>query len=187
MSVDLTNRDLELIRVLDPARWLTTRQIQQHYFSHASANACQKRLRKLAEADVIANVRPSRTTQSLWRIGGKGICRLQAEGILVRGVPKRMPGNLDHFLTINELRLWFMRQFQGNDYTLKFFLAEWELKPGRQLQVIPDALASIEAGSTSSLIALEVDLRTETPGFFKRTKLENYGEFRFVNKEQAPY
>src|SRR5436190_519595 len=87
MNVDLTNRDLELIRVLNRARWLTTRQVQQHYFSHASSNACQKRLRKLAAANLIANVRPSRTTQSLWRIGSKGIHQLRAEGVVLRGIP----------------------------------------------------------------------------------------------------
>src|SRR5206468_2936131 len=86
------------------------------------------------------------------------------------------------FVTINECRLWFMRHFQA-DYRLNFFSAEWELKAGRHLQVIPDALASIQTGQTLSLIALEVDLGTENPAFFKRTKLENYGEFRFGKQE----
>src|SRR5205823_1196150 len=88
MNIDITPRDIELVRVLDRARWLTTRQIHNHYFGDASVNACQKRLRKLAEADVIFNVRPSRTEQSLWRIAGKGIARLQSEGVVVLGIPK---------------------------------------------------------------------------------------------------
>ena len=182
MNISITPRDIELVRVLDRARWLTTRQIHNHYFGHASVNACQKRLRKLAEAAVITTVRPSRTEQSLWRIAKEGIARLQSEVAVVLGIPKRIPGNLDHFVTINECRLWFMRHFQA-DYRLNFFLAEWELKAGRQLQVVPDALASIQTGQTSSLICLEVDLGTENPAFFKRTKLENYSELRFGKQE----
>ncbi len=185
MTVVLTNRDLELIRLLNQARWLTTQQVHQYYFRDTSVNACQKRLRKLAEANVIANVRPSRTAQSLWRIGAKRTVQLHAEGTVIRGIPKRIPGNLDHFLAINDLRLWFMRQYRGTEYSLKFFLAEWELKAGRKLQVIPDALLSIEDSQRSSLIVLEVDLGTENLGFFGRTKIENYRAIRLIQEQPA--
>src|SRR5947209_8099541 len=115
MMVAITNRDLELIRILDRARWLSTRQIRQHFFATASLNACQKRLRKLAEADLIAHVRLSRTEQNLWRIGPRGTARLQSEGILIQGTPKRTPVNLEHFLTINSFRLWFLRHFENRN------------------------------------------------------------------------
>ena len=185
MSVALTNRDLEFIRILDRARWLTTSQVQQHYFRNASINACQKRLRKLAEADLIAHARPSRTEQNLWRIGSRAVARLHSEGIAIQGIPKRPPGNLEHFLTINSFRLWFMRHFENrNDYRLDSFLGEWELKEGRQLQVIPDALVSIEMASRRSLICNEVDLGTENPTFFKRSKLHNYSQL--VSRGEMP-
>jgi hypothetical protein len=177
MKITLTDRDLNLISLLDRAHWLTTRQIHQCFFPNASANACQKRLRILASGGFLVQVRSNRTDQSVWRIGIPGLARLQKEGIASNTVPKRVPGNLDHFSTINDVRLWFLRNLCGPEFHLKYYLAEWELKTNRQLKVIPDALAVV-SGHHDILVAVEVDLGTENASFFQRSKIENYRQFR---------
>jgi hypothetical protein len=177
MKVILTLRDRDLLRLVANARWLTTAQIHQVYFPARSINACQKRLRRLASSDFIAPVRPSRTEQQLWRIGRKGLTALRTEGAASLRVPKRAPGNLDHFCAINALRLWFLRHFSARENQVRF-LAEWELKRGRVLSVIPDALVWLERDNTSLLLSLEVDLGTENPSLFAKVKLRNYRTFR---------
>jgi len=180
MNLHLTERDRDLLLVLSRARWLTTRQIHGHYFEEASLNACQKRLRKLAQASFLAGVRPSRMETQLWRLGTQGVQTLRAREATAPSVPKRIPGNREHFLTVNDLRLWFRGHFRGQGPNLSFFLAEWELKRGRQLEVIPDALVQLTAGERSLMLALEVDLGTENPVLFARMKLDNYGRFETV-------
>jgi hypothetical protein len=175
MKLVLTERDLDLLRMCRRAGWLTTRQIQGYYFPGVSVNASQKRLRKLAQASYLFHARPSRTEQSLWRIGRLGLCRLEPEGMSSVELPKRVPGNLQHFLLINDLRLWFGRETQDSPFRLLSFQAEWELKQqSRQLKAIPDALAVIEVAGKVCVFAIEVDLGTEPMSFFQKTKIQNY-------------
>jgi hypothetical protein len=177
MKTILTSRDRDLLLLASKARWLTTAQIHRAYFHNCSVNACQKRLRKLAQTGLLASARPSRTEQQLWRIGVHGAANLHAGG-LSTPIPKRPPANLDHFRTINDLRLWFKCELRDGSYS---FLAEWELKRGRKLTVIPDALVRIKANRWSLLLAIEVDLATENPGFFALSKLRNYQSFASLN------
>lgn len=177
MKVQLTRRDDDLIATIAKARWLTTQQIHAFYFRGVSLNACQKRLRKLASAGFLSGARPSRMETQLWRLGSEGARLLRNRGVGMSPVPKRLPGNRDHFAAINDLRLWFRRKFEPTA-KLDFFVAEWELKRGRQLLVIPDALARVSRGDHSLLLALEVDLGTENPATFAHMKLANYQRFQ---------
>ena len=68
----LTSRCLALLRLLRAARWLTTTQIHRRYFSHATIDACRKRLRKLASHDYVRTRQPNRMTEALFTLGLEG-------------------------------------------------------------------------------------------------------------------
>src|SRR5437763_1791864 len=71
-SVQITPRDLQLLRKLNAAGWLTTRQIQRRFFLGVSANAVCKRLRKLAAEKYISMARYNSTECALYRLAGQG-------------------------------------------------------------------------------------------------------------------
>jgi hypothetical protein len=186
MKLILTDRDRQIVRILTQARWLTTEQLRALFFPEASANACQKRLRKLVEGGFIFQCRRSRTEQSLWRAASQGIVLLQSEGIEPPSKVTRVPQNLSHFSEINTVRTWFIRETPAAGLRLALFRAEWEIKAGNRLRAIPDALAVI-SGTQSGTIAIEVDLGTEGLEFFVRTKLKNYDGFTAGDRNDGRY
>ena len=195
-SVQITPRDLQLLRKLNAAGWLTTRQIQRHFFPGVSANAVCKRLRKLIAGKYIGMARHNSTECALYRLAGQGKLtlvehfNLDAEEI---NIPTQVPRKLEHFTKVNDLRFSF-EQLQGwSRASLLFFFSERELFFYRQhsgkasdpilrlleaYNIIPDALARIRIANQRVArdidIAVEYDAGTEQAGYFGRTKVQQY-------------
>ena len=162
----LTKRCLALLRLLRVARWLTTTQIHRRYFSHATIDACRKRLRKLASRDYVRTCQRNRMTEALFTLGleGKRILE-QLDGDSVQ-LERRLPKQLEHFIGINDVRIAAESRLE-----LSFFFASWQLSKLRWPHpIVPDAVFSFE-GRT---FAVELDRGKESVRYFVRTKTPFY-------------
>jgi hypothetical protein len=68
----LTNRDMELLRELRAARWLTTTQIRRRFFTQASLSAAHRRLRKLVVVKYLVRYQEDRMHQAMFTLGPEG-------------------------------------------------------------------------------------------------------------------
>jgi hypothetical protein len=192
--VKLTERDMRLLQTLNAAGWLTTRQIQRHFFAGKGTNAVCKRLRKLTAGSFIAMTRLGSTEEALYRLAGQGRLALAEHSRLQENditIPTQLPRKIQHFTATNDLRFYF-EQLAG-DVTTLFFFSERELalyyqRLGQNSDVIlsllakhrtiPDALARISRHRADrddeTDLALEYDAGTEQASFFGRTKVKHY-------------
>jgi hypothetical protein len=195
-SVEITGRDLQLLQTLKAAGWLTTRQIQNHFFPGKSANAVCKRLRKLVAGKYLGIVRRSSTECAFYRLASQGklalseYLNLEPEEITIT---TQLPRKLNHFMGINDLRLAFGQLNGERGVKLVSFISERELSLYRHdpaensnvlprllqsYRIIPDALARIritnQEGARDIDVAIEFDAGTEHTGFFGKTKVVQY-------------
>ena len=160
LTVQLTVRDRELFNLLAKARWLSTSQVRRRFFPDVSANAVNKRLRKLTQAGYLYRVRPGLTAECFYRLAQKarGLCPDQSIVL-----PRSLPVHLMHFTHINDVRLWLEAQV-SQGLPLHEFWSECELKSvGQTWPVVPDGLAALALDGRVSLLAFEVDEGTEQP------------------------
>src|SRR6266404_1408161 len=97
-----TERDKSLIVKCGLCRWLTTTQIQRLYFPQATANAVQKRLRKLTEAGYLRTHREGLLSEALHSPGPKGKVILEEKGLTCTGgndVSRQIP----HLAGVNDI------------------------------------------------------------------------------------
>ncbi len=66
MTVRLTPRCMELLRLLQAARWLATGQVRRRFFPHATIDAAHKYLRKLTREGYLLMVRKHRMAEALF-------------------------------------------------------------------------------------------------------------------------
>ena len=162
----LTNRCMDLLRLLRAARWLTTGQVRLRFFPRATVDAVHKRLRKLTEATYLTMVRENRMTEALFTLGPEGkrvLERSGAEEIVLERTP---PKQLEHFIGINDLRI-----AAELSVPLRYFFASWELPgTGWRYPLIPDAVFAMQ----DRTFAAEFDRGLETIGYFMRTKITVY-------------
>lgn len=171
-KIDVTSRDIELLELLLRARWLSTEQIRRRFFPRASSNAAQKRVRKLVSAGLLYASRRGRTDHSLFRLTPRG-CSIAGDP--ERKTPKRLPAELEHFVAINDLRLWFEMQA---DICVRRYIAEWEYRPFETKgALIPDAVVEVDGSHGMKRFAIEVDMGTENAAVLVR-KLSVYGDLR---------
>jgi hypothetical protein len=168
LSMRLTHRCRDLLRLLATARWLTTNQIHRRFFPTATADAARKRLRKLAKAGYVVVSRHDRMSPALFTLGKEGRRILEREGLAdCIALQRRPPKQLEHFVGINDLRL-VLEAVSG----LSYFFACWELPAiGWRHALIPDAIFAI---SQQTFVG-EFDRGQETIQFFLKTKMEIYG------------
>jgi hypothetical protein len=178
MTVRITERDIQILELLAAAGWLSTRQIQYALFPDAITKVVNKRMRKLTEAKHLEKVRLSRTDQNLYRLGNEGKKVVASEtnfpeaGIVLMRKP---PRELDHFIAINDLRLFFEKEVKKRGGEMKFFFADLELKKrGEQSPIIPDAIMRFVLGGRDYRFAIEYDNGTETSRYFAREKVRKY-------------
>jgi hypothetical protein len=180
----LTDRDIKILLKVNDCYWLSTMQLKRYFFPGTTLRAVNKRLKLLADQDYLFGQQPSRSEEYYFRLRNKGRnvliekANLNADDIRL---PQKLPTQLKHFSTLNDLR-WHCEQsilaIQGQ---LKFFFIDRELKsmfPGTR--IIPDILSSFAIGRNNTkqriLIAIEYDAGTENPQYFGRDKLQSYAE-----------
>lgn len=161
----LTLRDMQILRLLRTARWLTTSQVRARFFSHASCDAVRKRLRKLTQEKYLVMVRRDRMSHALFALGPHGKAVLEDESTEPVILERRPPANSDHLTGVNDCRV--SSELAGCAY----FFACWELaRIHWRHKLIPDAIFSLQ----DQTFAIEFDRGFEGAAFFARTKLPHY-------------
>jgi hypothetical protein len=162
----LTPRCMELLRLLQSARWLTTSQIRRRFFPSASADAVRKRLRKLTAAGFVYAVQQNRMAESLFTLGKSGKRFLENSGADAVVLERRPPTQLEHFLGVNEIRI--AAELAGEP---SYFFAYFELPGvGWKHSIIPDAIFTMR----TETFAVEFDRGLEGVQYFVRTKVPAY-------------
>ena len=165
-TMRLTDRDMEILTLLRPARWLETSQLHRRFFAPATLSAARKRLRRLAAAGCIRKHQGDRMREALFTIGREGARLFERRAGGAVALEKRPPLQRDHFLAVNTIRI--AAELCGS---LSYFFAYWELPAaGWRHSLIPDAVMSL-GGRT---FALEIDRGVEGIRFFMRTKIAVY-------------
>ena len=141
----ITKRDEQLFIKLNRAAWLTTSQIGRYFFPDKTANAINKRMRKLAKESYLYPDRKSSTEEYLYRLTSKSKqyllmhTPLEPENITV---PKRLPQNLKHFSRINDLRSYIEMSVKSQSGHMILFSTDREIKSiVPNSLIIPDAIA----------------------------------------------
>lgn len=161
----LMPRDMQLLRLLRTARWLTTRQVRARFFSHATCDAVRKRLRKLTQEKYLVMVRRDPMSDALFALGTHGKAVLEDESTEPVILERRPPANFDHLMGVNDCRV--SAELAGCAY----FFACWELPHIHwRHKLIPDAILSV----SNQTFAIEYDRGFEGAQFFAKTKLPYY-------------
>ena len=164
----LRERDVEIMRLLKAARWLSTSQLKKRFWSHATADAARKRLRKLTDSGYLRAHQEHQMKEILFALSQEGRAELERLGSEALTLESKPPKQREHFLAVNDVRI--AAELTGR---LDFFFGYWELPGiGWQYAVIPDALFSIEGRK----IAVEVDRGRETTKYFVKSKMKGYRE-----------
>lgn len=176
----LTERDIQMLRKLHQCYWLSTSQIKRYFFANTSRRAINKRLFILMTAQYIFAKRLSRMTECYYRLGARGktvlMERLDMSDDDIT-IPLKLPVQLKHFSTINDIRWYFERDIEKRDGAIDFFLMDRELKGMlSDSNIIPDALIGfrLNQNQLTQLYAIEYDAGTENPQYFGRDKVKKY-------------
>lgn len=172
-----------LLEALGKMRFLTTTQVARLAFG-GSRWAGNKRLRKLLDAGLVrAWVRDlaDDNVYSLDRAGARVLGGVNGDpGPWT--VPRGLDGNLDHLLTINQVRIRLALELAEAGGELAWWRSDWELRAHGREPVIPDALFAISwKGAGVQAFALEVDNQTRSPRAFLK-KLLKYCSVRFFRR-----
>jgi Replication-relaxation len=157
MTVRLTERDARMLVKCAVCRWLTTEQLKHLYFPHATLNAVQKRLRKLADAGYLRSYQEHPTAESIHAVGPKGKALVEERGVEAIAM-SAAPRQAEHLWGVNELRL----AAEQGSVPVGYFFAFWQLADvGWRYPVIPDAVFAVCAPERRVFLA-EYDRGTET-------------------------
>ncbi len=170
MTVRITERDVAMLVKCALCRWLTTDQLRRLYFPTATLNAVQKRLRKLADAGYLRSHREHPTAESIHTVGPKGKPLVEEKGVEV-AAGSDVPGQVEHLLGVNELRLGV----EQSPVAVAYCSAYWQLADlGWRYPAIPDLVFAVRSPERRAFVA-EYDRGTETlDKLFE--KLRRYGE-----------
>src|SRR5436309_574736 len=139
MSVRLTKRCMDLLELLQAARWLTTQQVRRRFFPHATLDATRKRLRKLTEVGYLAMCQEHRMCSAFFSLGREGKRVLETQGAEEIVLERKLGAQTDHLSGINDIRLAAEAKLP-----VSYFFACWELpKVGWRHGIIPDAIFSV--------------------------------------------
>jgi len=152
----VTERDKALIAKCGICRWLSTSQVQRLYFPHATVNAVQKRLRKLADEGFLRTHREDLLSQAIHAVGPKGKAIAEARGVdaVLRA---EVPRQIEHLKGVNDIRI----AVETGPVRVAYFFAHWQLADvGWPNPVIPDAIFAVRVPERRSF-AVEYDRLTE--------------------------
>ncbi len=139
MNTRLTERCRNLLRLLQAARWLSTGQVHRRFFASATASAARRRLRKLTRSRYLKRFQANRMQEALFALGPAGKRELERRGGTRIVLERRPPKQLEHFLTLNELRIALELAAP-----ISYFFAYWELPGlGWKQPIIPDAVFAV--------------------------------------------
>jgi len=172
----IMRRDREVMKRLAAARWLTTSQIAALCFPSLSMEMPRRRLRLLRKNRYVIS-RQNNLMAAAWHSLGP----LGREVVLAHGwnrpiqLQRSLPRNLEHFMGINEIRVFVEIKAKQGEFEVGFFYASWELQQlGWTARIIPDAACHLAHAGMEQTIFFEYDRGGESPGYIMRTKLDCY-------------
>lgn len=165
----LTERCLELLKLLESARWLSTGQVRRRFFAKATASAARRRLRRLAQAGYLRKHQENRMREAVFALDREARRVLEAEkngGKLVT-LERKPPKQMEHMAGINDIRI--AAELCGQQ--LEYFFAAWELPGiGWKYPLVPDAIFRI----ADRTFAVEYDRGAEGLRYFIGSKVACY-------------
>jgi hypothetical protein len=165
-----TERDKKLIIKCGLCRWLTTTQVGRLYFPGATANAVQKRLRKLAESGYLRSYREGLLSEALHAPGPKAKAVFEEKRVEYLGASE-VPRQIAHLVGVNDIRI----AVETSSVTVAYFFAHWQVGGlGWPHPVIPDAVFGLLAPHRRNF-AVEYDRGTESVSILA-AKLRTYQE-----------
>lgn len=156
--MQITNRDLELLRQLSKYGMLSTGQIAKMTFQQIALTTVLRRLRLLEEHKLIQRVATLPTHEVLWSLTDRG-----AEAADV-SVPKRnwSKNMLDHDYKLLSLRLLLEGNGVARSWTPEHEIRSMAFRKyglrGMKDRVIPDALMGVSVKGKMESVALELEL-----------------------------
>jgi|SRR5215469_4476309 len=156
----LTTRDLWLLEGLAKMRFMTTSQLAKLYFNSSRWSA-NKRLRKLLDAGHLKAWVRKLSEENIYSITRNGIHAIENENVslpLETKIPYSLDGNLEHLLTINDVRTSLALDLPEANGEILWWRSDWELRSHGRERIIPDGLFLIKwHGLKDQAYALEVD------------------------------
>ena len=181
VHVRLTERDALLMEALNRFRLARTSELASVAFVDAGPKTAALRLRRLFDAGYLDVTCGDRSDENVYSLGPRGRRWIEAQGSPVGPVPR---GGWTHHLAI--VRTWArianaLGRIDG--MSLQLARADWELREEvgvNGLRVVPDLFLQVRFAPNSgsvceAVLAVEVDLGTESPTILKR-KVEAYDE-----------
>lgn len=154
----ITERDRQLLHLLQSYALLTTRQLGTQVFPGVAITTVLRRLRALEEGGYIQRIEGLPSTERAWGLTEKSA-----------NVDPERPGkihfprhSLDHDLQLTDLRLWLeghgiaLSWIPEHDIRVKVARAHGLSEAKRK--VVPDGIAGVEVGGVKESIALELEL-----------------------------
>jgi Replication-relaxation len=165
-----TERDKKLIVKCGLCHWLTTTQVGRLYFPAATANAVQKRIRKLVEAGYLRSYREGLLSEALHAPGPKAKTVFEEKSVEYAGASE-VPRQVAHLVGVNDIRI----AVETSPVPVAYFFAHWQVGGlGWPHPVIPDAVFGLLAPHRRNF-AVEYDRGTESVGILA-AKLRTYQE-----------
>jgi hypothetical protein len=161
----LTTRDLWLLEGLAKMRFLTTGQLAKIYFNGSRWSA-NKRLRKLLDGGHIKAWVRNLSEENVYSITRNGLLAVENGNVslpLETKIPYSLDGNLEHLLTINDVRTSLALDLPEANGQILWWRSDWELRSHGRERIIPDGLFLIKwHGLKDQAYALEVDNNTKS-------------------------
>jgi len=158
---DLTNRDLEIIRIVRDFQIVSRSQIQMMFFpTKQSLNICNRRLAKIEKLGFINRTPITLNGESLITAGK---LLIEAGGIYI----SKLPSDYTHQLLMNEIYALLFREQNLNQIIIKKYKPEFVYKffdkeERKQYILRSDILTVLEKNGLDTTLLFEIDAGTET-------------------------
>lgn len=172
--MQLTERDLSLLRGLSELGVLTTSQIGRLYFPDVRPTTMLRRLRLLHRGAVVYRRKALTRNEYVWSLTTKGANRLGLD--LIPFTPRNV---LDHDVLLTEVRLSLSKVGLGAKWTseaaIKRKTFRFDRSTNAERDVIPDALFVVKIGERFEPVALELELTPKKKERYRKL-FRTYGQ-----------
>lgn len=176
MRVKVTSRDRKLLHRLEDFALLSTTQVNHLVFPGVNYRTVLRRLRKLERCKLIQRIKEYKGGMSVWFLTMKG-------AKAIGGLPQIKSINrntLYHDLMVNDLRISLEQLLVVKAWRSAHYFKHKRAKPihplSKDLDTIPDWLASFNTWKGQQTIALEVELSYKGPSRMRSTFLAYYNK-----------
>lgn len=172
----ITSRDMNLLKKLRVARWLSTRQVSELCFPGLSLEMARRRLRLLRGEKYVRSCQSNSMAEAMHTLGLAGRDLLRIDASTSFRLERTPPKNLEHFTGINDIRISLERCAAQEGFEISFFFSCWELQQQNwPYRLIPDAACELRKGdSAPATVLFEYDRGEESVGYVIRTKFKPY-------------